>query len=76
MYFYKIFSNLKGIALIKIQAFLFPNYVVTFFIVRYIVKVKLATIIEGDPKVPFSIATTLTCRGGCFSIPWIVPLYL
>ena len=24
---------------------------------------KLATLIEGDPKVPFSIATTLQCKG-------------
>ena len=27
----------------------------------YTVKVKLATIVEGDPKAPFSIATTLRC---------------
>ena len=26
--------------------------------------VKLATIVEGDPKAPFSIATTPRCRGG------------
>ena len=26
--------------------------------------VKLATIVEGDPKAPFSIATTLRCWGG------------
>ena len=39
------------------------------------VKVKLTTLVEGDPKVPFSIATTLGCRGGCHSIPWIAPLY-
>ena len=25
---------------------------------------KLATIVEGDPKAPFSIATTPRCRGG------------
>ena len=31
-------------------------------------KVKLATVVEGDPKVPFSIATTLRCRGGCIGI--------
>ena len=40
-----------------------------------IVKVKLATIVEGDPKAPFSIATTPRCRGGRYSIPWIAPLY-
>ena len=27
-------------------------------------KVKSATVVEGDPKAPFSIATTLWCRGG------------
>ena len=40
-----------------------------------IIKVKLATIVEGDPKAPFSIATTPRCRGGRYSIPWIAPLY-
>ena len=38
-------------------------------------KVKLATIVEGDPNAPFSIATTPRCRGGRYSIPWIAPLY-
>ena len=38
-------------------------------------KVKLATIVEGDPKAPFSIATTPRWRGGRYSIPWIAPLY-
>ena len=39
------------------------------------VKVKLATIVEGDPKAPFSIATTPRCWGGRYSIPRIAPLY-
>ena len=38
-------------------------------------KWKLATVVEGDLKAPFSIATTPRCRGGRFSIPWIAPLY-
>ena len=38
-------------------------------------KVKLATLVEGDPKAPFSIATTQRCRGGHYSIPGIAPLY-
>ena len=38
-------------------------------------KVKLATIVEDDPKAPFSIATTPRCRGGRYSIPRIAPLY-
>ena len=39
-------------------------------------KKKLATIVEGDPKAPFSIATTPRCRGGRYSIPWIASLPL
>ena len=38
-------------------------------------KVKLATIVEGDLKAPFSIATTPRCRGGRYSFPRIDPLY-
>ena len=37
-------------------------------------KAKL-TLVEGDSKAPFSIATTPRCRGACYSIPWIAPLY-
>ena len=33
------------------------------------VKVKLATVVECDQKAPFSIATTLRCRGGLHSFP-------
>ena len=36
---------------------------------------KLATVVKGDQKAPFSIATTLKCRGGHYSFPWIAPLY-
>ena len=32
-------------------------------------KVKSATSVEGDPKAPFSIATTLRCRGGHYYFP-------
>ena len=38
-------------------------------------KVKLVALVEGDPKAPFSIATTPRCRGGRYYNPWIVPLY-
>ena len=38
-------------------------------------KVKLASIVKGDLKAPFSIATTPRHRGGCYSFPWIAPLY-
>ena len=45
------------------------SYLFSFFFL------KLATIVEGDPKAPFSIATTPRCRGGRYSIPRIAPLY-
>ena len=38
-------------------------------------KVKLATVVEGDQKAPFSIATTQRCWGGRYSFPLIAPLY-
>ena len=40
------------------------------------IKVKLSTLVEGDPKAPFSIATTPWCRGGRYSIPWIAHFVL
>ena len=43
--------------------------------VHNIAKVKLVTVVKGDPKAPFSIATIPRCRGGGYSIPWIAPLY-
>ena len=33
------------------------------------------TLVEGDSKVSFSIATTSMFSGGRYSIPWIAPLY-
>ena len=37
---------------------------------------KLATIVEGDIKAPFSVATTPKRRIGCYYFfPWIAPLY-
>ena len=42
----------------------------------YTVKnVKLATVVKGDSKAPFSKATTPRCRGGRYFFPWITPLY-
>ena len=38
--------------------------------------VNKVTVVEGDPKVPFSIATTASCSGGRHSFPWIAPLTL
>ena len=43
------------------------------------IRVKLATLVEGDQKAPFSIATTPRCRGAlilsfdCSTLTLIVP---
>ena len=45
-------------------------------LIEFISKVNLATLVEADPKAPFSIATALVCRGvRYFFFPWIAPLY-
>ena len=36
----------------------------------------MATIVEGNLKAPFSIATTVRCRRGSYSFSWIAPLTL
>ena len=38
-------------------------------------KVNLATIVEGNQKAPFSIATTPRCKRGHYSFPRIAPIY-
>ena len=36
-------------------------------------KKNYSTLVKGDLKTPFSIATTPMCRGGHYSISWIAP---
>ena len=43
-----------------------------YFLSYYIYSIKLATIVEGNPKAPFSIATTPRCRGGRYSFPGLL----
>ena len=45
-------------------------------IYNYLKVSKLAIIVEGDLKAPFSIAITLKSTGGCYSFPWIASLSL
>ena len=40
-----------------------------------IIYIKLAILVTGDPKAPFSLATTLRCKGGRYSISRIASLY-
>ena len=39
-------------------------------------KLKLATLVEVEPKAPFSITTTPMCRGGCYFFLLIAPTLL
>ena len=41
----------------------------------FLVISKLKTVVEGNQKTSFSIATTTSCRGGRYTFPWIAPLY-
>ena len=41
----------------------------------YMYMYMLVTVVEGDLKVPFLIASTPMCRGGCHSFFWIALLY-
>ena len=43
--------------------------------ISYPFYLKLATVVEGDPKALFSIATTPRYTGEHNSFPWIAPLY-
>ena len=42
------------------------------YIYIYIYIYKLATIVEGNPKAPFSIATAPRCTGGRYSFPGLL----
>ena len=50
---------------------LFKCFFVQFFLT--VKKVKLLTVVKGDQKAPFSIATTPGCRGVRYFFPWIAP---
>ena len=44
------------------------NFVMHLFLILCTVE---KTVVKGYPKAPFSIATTLRCRGGHYFFPWI-----
>ena len=58
----------------KNESSTFYENVFNFSSISYLKK-KLATLVEVDPKAPFSITTTPRCLGGVYFFPWIVPLY-
>ena len=40
----------------------------------YLMDISKVTLLEGDPKAPFSIAITPRCWGGCYFVPRTAPL--
>ena len=64
--------QLHTIILVHIH-YLFPRTLIKICFHPHVV--KLVTVVEGDQKAPFSIATTPRCRRGRYSFPWIAPLY-
>ena len=81
IYYFAKLKKLKVITIVRdkisyaIISVWILNLIYTYIYIYIYVFVDLATIVEGDPKVPFSIATTQRCRGGRYSFPWIAPLY-
>ena len=59
-----------------IQEFVVCFFVCFFFFCARAIAIKYLYVVEGNPKAPFSIASTSRCRGGQYSFPWIVPLTL
>ena len=45
------------------------------FMISFLMKWSCLPLVKGDPKAPFSTATTPRYRGGRYSFPWIAPLY-
>ena len=50
-------------------------YIYALDLITYCIIEKLATVVEGDQKASFSIATTPRCKGGRYPFPGIAPLY-
>ena len=65
----KLWGMRSTLSLPSLLGLLWPGVVALQLVVR------LVTVVEGDPKVPFSIATTPRCRERRNSFPWITPLY-
>ena len=73
---FAVFINKKFIKIKKILNI--ANCIIYIYIYKMLFAifiVKLATLVEGDQKAPFSIATTPRCRGRRYSFHWIAPLY-
>ena len=64
-----ILSQVQSFFQVSFLSLIFHNIIDNFYALQVY---KLATIIEGNPKAPFSIATTPMCRGGRYSFPGLL----
>ena len=56
--------------LLYIYIYIYTHTHTHIYIYIYVhIYVSQLTIVEGDPKAPFSIANTTGCRGGCHAVP-------
>ena len=69
--FYDLFKTTCSILVYFPFRFFSPKYFVSVHVVH---PYLLATVVKGDLKSPFPIATTPSCRVGRYSFPWIAPL--
>ena len=67
---YHISKSELSVWFIQLSTYFYQIYIYI-YIHKYI---KLLTIVESKPIVPFSLATIPSCWGGCDSFPWIAPL--
>ena len=74
LYWIRILKTITACKLFMKRILTWSYHWMIIYIYIYI-KVKFVTLVEDDLKVPFSITTGSSCRGGRFSIPWIAPLY-
>ena len=51
-------------------------YLCVFIFTKYMntISIYIIYVVEGDPRVGFSIATTPKCKERRYSFPWIAPL--
>ena len=77
LFLHVILVNISKMRLFVLLSFLFnldDNLPIALWVYIYIyISCSWPTVAEGDPKAPFSIATTLNCWGRHYSFPWVAP---
>ena len=71
-----VLSFTKNKILLSLDEKNFFNSWTKLYIYIYIVGSSWPTVVDCDPKAPFSIASTPRCCGGYYSFSWFAPLTL